>query len=127
MNVQTNYEHHSKFWNEQVRAAEEKLDKEFRLDEEAEALAKSSRNEKSILAQGMTPVDTYVHHPNPSVNFAEMYGGVDFVQLEDHQNDEDDLVPELNETVKAPQRLAQKSKSTKRDFAGESYEEVYDD
>lgn len=50
----------------------------------------------------MTPVDTYVHHPNPSVDFAEMYGGVDLVQLADHQNDEDDLVPELNETVKAP-------------------------
>ena len=50
----------------------------------------------------MTPVDTYVHHKNPSVDFEEIYGGVSLVQLEDHQNDEDDIVPELNETVKAP-------------------------
>jgi hypothetical protein len=66
----------------------------------------------------MTPVDSYVHHPNPSVNFAEMYGGVSFVQLEDHENDEDDIVPELNENVKAPEHLSQKAKSTKHDFAG---------
>lgn len=118
MNVQTDYEHHSKFWNEQVRAAEEKLAKEFRLQDEAEALAKSTKHEASILAQGMTPVDTYVHHKNPSVDFEEMYGGVSLVQLEDHQNDEDDLVPELNETVKAPMKLSQKAKNTKRDFAG---------
>jgi len=50
----------------------------------------------------MTPIDTYVHHTNPSVNFAEMYGGVELVQLKDHDNDEDDIVPELNETVKVP-------------------------
>lgn len=66
----------------------------------------------------MRPVDTYVHHPNPSVNFAEMYGGVSFVQLEDHENDEDDIVPELNEAVKAPALLSQKTKGSKRDFAG---------
>lgn len=75
----------------------------------------------------MTPVDTYVHHLNPSVNFEEMYGGVSLVQLGDHDNDEDDIVPELNDSVRAPARLAQKAHSTKRDFAGESYEEVYDD
>ena len=66
----------------------------------------------------MTPVDTYVHHKNPSVDFEEIYGGVSLVQLGDHQNDEDDIVPELNETVKAPQKLAQKDDQTKKDFAG---------
>jgi len=46
MNVQTGYEHHSKFWNDQVRAAEDKLEKEFKAQEEAEELAKSSKNER---------------------------------------------------------------------------------
>lgn len=127
MNVQTGYEHHSKFWKEQVKAEEERLEKIFRLEDEAKEAAKSSKLEKSVLAQGMTPVDSYVHHKNPSVNFAEMYGGVDLVQLEDHENDEDDLVPELNEAVKAPVRLSQKAKTTKRDFAGEEYEETFDE
>ena len=49
---------------------------------------------------GMT-VETYVHHPNPGVNLSEMYDGVTLLQLQDHENDEDDIVPELNESVKA--------------------------
>jgi len=36
-------------------------------------------------------------------------------------------VPELNEAVKAPMKLSQKGKATKRDFAGETYEEIYDE
>ena len=72
-----------------------------------------------ILAQGMTPVDTYVHQPNPSVDLNEMYEGVSLVQLSDHENDEDDIVPELNENVKAPVHLSQNMKPFKKDFAGE--------
>lgn len=30
MNLQTGYEHHSKFWNAQVKAAEDKLEKDFK-------------------------------------------------------------------------------------------------
>ena len=76
----------------------------------------------------MTPVDTYVHHKNPSVNLSEIYQGVEMVQLSatDHDNDEDDIVPELNETVKAPVKLAE-IKAKKRDFAGDEFEEIYDD
>lgn len=124
MAVQTGYEHHSKFWKEQVKAAEEKLEKEMKADDDAEFAKLHHTGE--ILAQGMTPVDTYVHHPNPSINLNEMYEGVTFLQLTDHDNDEDDIVPELNENVRAPVALAAK-KPAKKDFAGSEFEEVYDD
>jgi hypothetical protein len=45
MNVQTGYEHHSKFWKEQVKAEEERLEKIFRLEDEAKEAAKSSKLE----------------------------------------------------------------------------------
>lgn len=45
----------------------------------------------------MTPVDSY-NQRNPSVDF-DMYDGVTLVQLGDHDNDEDDIVPELNSAV----------------------------
>ena len=125
MAVQTGYEHHSKFWNEQVRAAEEKLDKEMKAEDEADA--NPNPRHSQILAQGMTPVDNYVHQPNPSINLNEMYEGVSLVQLEDHENDEDDIVPELNEAVQAPASFASKQEGKKTDFAGAKFEEVYDE
>lgn len=47
----------------------------------------------------MTPAEDYVHQPNPSADFS-IYEGVTLVQLGDHENDEDDIVPELSENVK---------------------------
>lgn len=67
--------------------------------DKAEEYKKTHKN-AVIEANGMT-VDTYVHHPNTSVNLSEMYEGVTLLQLQDHDNDEDDIVPELNESVKA--------------------------
>lgn len=75
MNVQTGYEHHSKFWNDQVKIAEAQLDKKFEEEDKAQELSKN-KNESQILAQGMTPADDYVHHMNPSVDFDHMYDGV---------------------------------------------------
>lgn len=74
----------------------------------------------------MTPIDTYVHHKNPSVNLSEIYQGVDLVQLSDHENDQDDIVPELSEAVQAASEVI-KAKPYKKDFAGEDYEETYDE
>ena len=74
----------------------------------------------------MTPVDTYYHHPNPSINLNEMYEGVSLLQLSDHDNDEDDIVPELNEAVKAAVHSSS-AKVIKHDFAGQAFDEVYDE
>ena len=74
----------------------------------------------------MTPTDNYVHHPNPSVDLGSIYQGVELVQLSDHENDEDDIVPELNEAVKSASKPPTKE-LLKTDFAGEKFQEVYDD
>lgn len=87
------------------------------------------------MATGMTPkvIPSDMRHPNPSVNIAELYGGVDndndssFLQMGfEHEHDNDDIVPELTENVVIEHKSA-KIDLRKTDFTGEKYEEVYDD
>jgi hypothetical protein len=68
-----------------------------------------------------------VRHPNPSVNFAEMYGGVDaLIQIQDHSTDQDDIMAEYNEPAR--EQILSKIKDERPvDFAGETYNEEYDD
>ena len=51
-----------------------------------------------------------------------MYTGL--VQLSDHDNDEDDIVPELTEAV-AIQREHAKLEPRRKDYAGAEYDEDY--
>ena len=46
--------------------------------------------------------------------------------LEDHENDDDDIVPELSYDVQPVQKKVVK-KPPKHDFMGQEYTEVYDD
>ena len=46
--------------------------------------------------------------------------------LGDHENDYDDIVPELNEAVKTPAQHSEKAPIHK-DYLGDEFNEVYDD
>lgn len=64
---------------------------------------------------------------NPSVDLAQEYGGMQLVQLKyDHENDQDDIVPELTNELKVEIKEEVKQKAI-QDFAGQNYEETYDD
>jgi hypothetical protein len=72
-----------------------------------------------------------MRHPNPSINMAEMYGGMNeepsFVQVAfEHEHDQDDVVPEFTENVVVEQKVA-KADTRKTDFQGVKYEEFYDE
>ncbi len=45
----------------------------------------------------------------------------------DHEQDTDDVVPELNEDVKLIQKSTEQKKKVLRDFEGKEYEEYYDE
>ena len=45
----------------------------------------------------------------------------------DHEQDTDDVVPELNEDVKLMQKSSEQKKKLLRDFEGKEYEEFYDE
>ena len=59
----------------------------------------------------------------------EVQGGLGEAALVqfDHENDNDDLVPELTESVAVATTKAPEQKPGKVDFAGAKYEETYDD
>lgn len=70
-----------------------------------------------------------IRHSNASVNLSELQGGMGEAALVqfDHENDNDDLVPELTESVAVATDKAPAEKPAKVDFAGAKYDEVYDD
>lgn len=77
------------------------------------------------------PEDNEVHHPNPSINLSEMYGAMNdennFIQIGfDHENDNDDIVPEFTENVVVEKKVAE-TDPRKTDFAGDKYTEMYDE
>mmetsp|Transcript_21652 Transcript_21652/g.33324 ORF Transcript_21652/g.33324 Transcript_21652/m.33324 type:complete len:97 (+) Transcript_21652:858-1148(+) len=79
-----------------------------------------------IQEMGMRPVN---NQQNPSINFSEMYKDLvksNLVQLADHDNDSDDVVPEFSEEVKIKVEKKEAKKS-KVDFAGSEFEEFYDE
>lgn len=80
---------------------------------------------------GADPVKAVAPEPvynqkNTSFNQEELYEGSFLLQLNDHEQDTDDVVPELNENV-VIQKHEKKSEPKKVDFAGETYTEIYDD
>lgn len=76
--------------------------------------------------------DGEIHHPNTSINLSEMYGAMyqdddNLVQVAfDHENDNDDIVPELTENVVVEKKVVE-TDARKTDFAGDKFTEVYDD
>lgn len=101
---------------------------------EDEAVAKKKEEDdqaRRIMANGMTPdkMPENIRHPNPSINLADMYGGMDenLIQVKfEHEHDNDDIVPELTENVVVEKKEV-KVDTRKTDFTGEKYDEVYDD
>ena len=130
INLQTRTRHSDAF-EARVQAYEEAMEKDQKEDEAIAAKLEQEEKAKKIMAQGMTPaVMPEIHHPNPSINMAEMYGGIDepsFVQMKfEHEHDVDDVVPEFTENVVIEPKKAP-TDPRKTDFNGEKYTEVYDD
>lgn len=117
---------HSKAWMNIEKEAE----KQYEADEKAEMLAEEERRALAQ-QQGRDPDRAAEPEPvysqkNTSLNQEEVYDGISLVQLNDHEVDTDDVVPELNENVVIQQKK-KKSEPKKVDFAGETYTEIYDD
>jgi len=134
INLQTRHRtRHSDAFDARVQAYEEAMEQDQKDDEAVVAKKEAEEKARSILAQGMTPAPAVMpelRHPNPSVNMAELYSGLDepsFVQMKfEHEHDYDDIVPEFTENVVIEQKKA-KIDSRKTDFNGEKYEEFYDE
>lgn len=62
-------------------------------EKRAEAVARGQDPEKAA-----APEPVY-NQKNTSLNQEELYQGVSLIQLQDHEADTDDVVPELNENV----------------------------
>jgi hypothetical protein len=124
--LQTGYENHSQNFKDRVAEESAQLEKEMEQEEKREkSLA------QAVVRNGMrvaTGVDGERRNINPSVDLAEMYGGMsDLVQIGfNHDDDEDDIVAELNDPVRA-QVAESEHKPVKRDFMGSEFTEVYDD
>ena len=113
------YARESEVVHDLAQKAEQKEQEEKALAEEAIA--------KGVSVDEMGQPAPEKHFKNTSLDYEEVWGGSVLLQLEDHMNDEDDIVPELNEQVqiKRKENLAEAPK--KRDFQGEQYEEYYDE
>lgn len=73
----------------------------------------------------MTPVPVPVSPTkNTSLDYEEVWENL--VQLNDHANDSDDIVAEFNEQDQKKPEPVEKAKP-KYDFAGNSFDEAYDD
>ena len=108
-------QHHTTAFADRVAAAEQALPQE-----EGASLAETTEEQRSrIEANGMTALQL-----SSEMNGA--LGEAALVQF-DHENDNDDLVPELTESVAVETTKAPAEKPGKVDFAGAKYEETYDD
>ena len=122
---------HTDDFDARVEAYEQAMAQDQKIDEEAAKKYEDDQKARTIMAEGMTPdVMPEMRHPNPSVNMAELYGGMDepsYLQVAfDHEHDNDDIVPEFTEQVVIEQKL-KKADLRKTDFNGEKYEEFYDE
>ena len=125
MALQTGYEHHSSFYHNRVEEETLKLEKEMRAEE-----MQKEQNHRAQVIKDFGMMNEEPNTKNPSVNFAQMYKDLiqksSFVQLSDHDNDSDDLVPEYSEAVKIEPKKEEKLKK-KIDFNGAEFEEFYDE
>jgi len=78
-------------------AREDEVAADLAQKERAEAAAAVHQEIASSMAAPAESGQSLASYPNTSVDLNEMYTGL--VQLSDHDNDEDDVVPELNEEV----------------------------
>lgn len=81
INLQTRHRtRHSDAFEARVQAYEEAMEQDQKDDEAVVAKKEAEEKARSILAQGMTPAPAMMpelRHPNPSVNMAELYSGLD--------------------------------------------------
>lgn len=94
---------------------------------QADDAKKEQENQKpnlsqSIQASGMTAVPSQMK--NPSLDYNEVWENL--VQIGDHSNDDDDIVPEFNEVDQKKPEPKEKE-PVKYDFAGNTFDEQYDD
>lgn len=77
----------------------------------------------------MTPTPTSPYK-NPSFDYEEVWSNLvqlrSNLRLRDHSNDPDDIVPEFNEEEKKPELHKEKA-PVKYDFAGNTFDESYDE
>ena len=67
-------------------------------------------------------------HPNPSIDFEEMYDGVKLVQLNSkfsHDTDPDDIVPDNAQIYEEKKEEEKPDESIKVDFSGSKFTEDY--
>jgi len=75
----------------------------------------------------MAASEPEVHNVNPFVkDLNSLYNGIEMVQLEDHVNDADDLVPEFSAEIVA-QKEHVKVEEKHYGFDGQEIKEVYDE
>ena len=118
------YEHHSAFWESQVNDASNKLEKEMQAADQQEEEDKHTNTlSQSIQAKGMTATPTSVYK-NPSFDYEEVWANL--LQISDHENDPDDIAAEFNEQESKPELHKEKA-PVKYDFAGNTFDEAYDD
>ena len=90
--------------------------------EEQETNAGNSLTQ-SIQAKGMTATPTSIYK-NPSFDYADVWANL--VQLGDHENDADDIDASFNEEEAKPQLHKEKA-PVRYDFAGNTFDEAYDE
>lgn len=113
------YAHESEVVHELAQEAEQK-------EQEVKARADEAAA-KGLSVDEMGQEVPEKHFKNTSLDYEEVWGGSVLLQLDDHLNDEDDIVPELNEAVQIKRKSNLVEVEKKKDFAGEDYEEFYDE
>lgn len=57
--------------------------------------------EGNATPEQLAAAEPETHHTNPFVkDLNSLYNGIEMVQLSDHENDADDVVPEFSEEIK---------------------------
>lgn len=120
------YSRHSAFYyRHENEVADELVQADARAAADAEERAKSTAADP-VDAAGNALSEK--RHVNSSLDYEEVWGGSVLVQLADHDNDDEDIVPELSEQdhEATAQLIDTGALENKKDFAGESYDVVYD-
>jgi len=118
-------QHSAGYYRRENEVAAELAQADARAKADAEDRAKTAADEPVDLAGNAL---SEKRHVNPSLDYEEVWGGSVLLQLGDHDNDDDDVVPEMSQPEQA---VAEREVDTgalekKKDFAGESYDVVYD-
>jgi hypothetical protein len=127
-------DHHSAFYKQlmdeqehQYNVAEAKKDAEMA---EAQRDYIRRHNTPQQVTDKVVPTSLIPEHRNFDVD-RSIYNGLnmmnnDYLQIGDHTNDADDIVPEFSEEVK-PEPEQQMAEAKHFDFAGQEISEIYDE